>query len=53
MAFSPKFAPLERICLRHGSKPLTRLALRAIHPLPQGERGGSVPNPNTELPFSP
>jgi hypothetical protein len=22
-----------------GEKPLTRLALRAIHPLPQGERG--------------
>ncbi len=22
-------------------EPLTRLALRAIHPLPQGERGGS------------
>jgi hypothetical protein len=23
-------------------EPLTRLALRAIHPLPQGERGGST-----------
>ena len=27
--------------LSGGKEPLTRLALRAIHPLPQGERGGS------------
>ncbi len=33
-------------------EPLTRLALRAIHPLPQGERGGSVVVVVTKFPSS-
>jgi hypothetical protein len=36
-----------------GGRPLTRLGLRPIHPLPQGEREGSEINPPTEPPFSP
>ena len=41
---------MSREANTNASKPLTRLGLRPIHPLPQGARGGSTPEVGTACP---